>query len=283
MENLIEGKGGDEGQAERAPQEERSERRLLAIVLVAGIAAFFFGFFHVLNTIRTSTGAEKLAQSNTNALGVVGQEIQNLKNKDTDGDGLSDYDELYIDKTSPYLKDSDGDGIPDNTEITHGTDPNCPQGQTCSALGQPANTNSTAGTNSVLGVNQGTAAATGQFTASELRTMLRDAGAPVTQLDAMSDEQIIAAYQQAYTQQSNSNASAATNGTINGSSSSIGTNGTTTAPITTEITALRNFTPAQIREFLKQGGADDTSLNQMDDATLKAVFQSALDNMNTNS
>jgi hypothetical protein len=33
-----------------------------------------------------------------------------LKTKDTDGDGLSDWDEIHVYKTSPYLEDTDGDG-----------------------------------------------------------------------------------------------------------------------------------------------------------------------------
>lgn len=278
MKNPAERKGANDDGANGGPQEEKQSQRLLAVILVACVAAFFFGFFHILNTIRTSTGADKLAQANTNALGAVGQEIQTLKSKDTDGDGLSDYDELYVDKTSPYLKDSDGDGTSDSAEITQGTDPNCPQGAVCSALGQPENANTSAGANSVLGANQsGTGA--GQFTASELRKMLRDAGAPATQLDAMSDEQIIAAYQQAYEQQTNSNTGAASGNSV---TNGVGAANGSTVLNTTDLSALQNFTPAQIREFLKAGGADDATLNQMDDATLQAIFQGALNNMNTN-
>lgn len=55
-----------------------------------------------------------------------------LRAKDTDGDGLSDWDELNIYKTSPYLPDSDSDGVADREEILKGADPNCPTGQTCS-------------------------------------------------------------------------------------------------------------------------------------------------------
>ncbi|KAA0206882.1 hypothetical protein EDM68_00965 [Candidatus Uhrbacteria bacterium] len=62
------------------------------------------------------------------------REAERLKGKDTDRDGLSDYAELTIYKTSPYLADSDSDGIPDAIEIAQGTDPNCPIGQSCGAI-----------------------------------------------------------------------------------------------------------------------------------------------------
>lgn len=54
------------------------------------------------------------------------------KNTDTDGDGISDYDESNIFKTSAFLFDSDGDGTSDYDEIKNGTDPNCPTGKDCS-------------------------------------------------------------------------------------------------------------------------------------------------------
>lgn len=55
----------------------------------------------------------------------------NDKLVDTDGDGLSDFDEENIFFTSKYLTDSDGDGISDFLEIQKGTDPNCPTGSSC--------------------------------------------------------------------------------------------------------------------------------------------------------
>jgi len=54
-----------------------------------------------------------------------------LQNKDTDGDGLSDYDELNFYKTSPYLEDSDSDGFSDKEEIDNNKNPNCPAGRDC--------------------------------------------------------------------------------------------------------------------------------------------------------
>ena len=42
---------------------------------------------------------------------------------DTDGDGLSDYEENYIYKTDPFEVDTDGDNLNDKKEVDLGTDP----------------------------------------------------------------------------------------------------------------------------------------------------------------
>lgn len=57
--------------------------------------------------------------------------MQELKLKDTDRDGISDYDEQYVYRTSAYLGDSDSDGLSDAEEVAKGEDPNCPQGKNC--------------------------------------------------------------------------------------------------------------------------------------------------------
>ena len=54
-----------------------------------------------------------------------------LQYRDTDLDGLTDFDELYVYNTSPYLADTDSDGIPDKQEIDLGKDPNCVEGRQC--------------------------------------------------------------------------------------------------------------------------------------------------------
>lgn len=46
------------------------------------------------------------------------QELQ--KNRDTDQDQISDYNEIHIYNTNPNKKDTDGDGIDDNIEISLG-------------------------------------------------------------------------------------------------------------------------------------------------------------------
>lgn len=47
----------------------------------------------------------------------------NPNNKDTDGDGLSDYDEVVKYKTNPLKADTDGDGFPDGQEVKSGYNP----------------------------------------------------------------------------------------------------------------------------------------------------------------
>lgn len=44
---------------------------------------------------------------------------------DSDGDGISDWDETNVYKTNPYLKDTCGDGVTDNVRITTGKNVNC--------------------------------------------------------------------------------------------------------------------------------------------------------------
>ena len=58
-----------------------------------------------------------------------------LMYRDTDHDSLTDFDELYVYSTSPYLVDTDSDAIPDNIEVSKGTDPLCPEGHSCAEAG----------------------------------------------------------------------------------------------------------------------------------------------------
>lgn len=60
--------------------------------------------------------------------------IEDLKSKDTDADGLTDYQEIYQFNTSIFLADTDSDGYSDLEETNSGNDPICPTNQDCNLL-----------------------------------------------------------------------------------------------------------------------------------------------------
>ena len=132
------------------------------------------------------------------------QQIEEKKYKDTDNDGLSDYEEEYVYETSPYLKDSDSDGIDDKTEIDKGTDPNCPEGQKCAALpdllpggaasGTPAAADLLGGDLNLSGLANG--GVSGPMSPDQIRELLKKAGAPESTLKDVSDDDLLKLYQE---------------------------------------------------------------------------------------
>ena len=100
------------------------------LLLVFAILVVILGFKNFNNTIHAPF-AKYLAQAPIPGEPTEAEINEALKNKDTDKDGLSDYDELNLYRTSPYLEDSDSDGLADGVEVQKGADPNCPEGKNC--------------------------------------------------------------------------------------------------------------------------------------------------------
>ena len=109
-----------------------------ALLMFLGIGGVVFGAqsfgASMMRPIQTQiaafyTGEEFLTSDEREA-----REIEESKTKDTDGDGLVDYDELYVYKTSPYISDSDSDGFDDKQEVYSGNNPNCPTGKDCGLI-----------------------------------------------------------------------------------------------------------------------------------------------------
>ena len=132
------------------------------------------------------------------------KKIELLRQKDTDGDGISDYDELYVYRTSPYLTDTDGDAIPDGEEVARGIDPNCPEGKTCNdaqALVGDATSSTLAG----LGVTAPPTAASSTrnpAVLAGLRTYLAGKNIlPQEQLEQIPDELLVQVYGTVYEQE----------------------------------------------------------------------------------
>lgn len=160
---------------------------------------------------KESTTTEELpTEEQTNA---------ELRSKDTDKDGLNDYEELNVYKTSPYIEDSDSDGIKDGDEIEKGTDPNCPTGRDCnSSESSTSSTEEKQSDNSTLNslLNQYNQMdqldqeilekttqdsnlsdlQSGKIDAQNLRQLLISTGMDKSVLDQISDEELISSYKE---------------------------------------------------------------------------------------
>lgn len=262
-------------------QEKKRQKQIFGVFLVIVILALAFGtyqFFHRLSSpfkIPETTGSEKQVVTPSEELTA----LQDLKLRDIDEDGLSDYDELYVYKTSPYIDDSDSDGIKDKAEIDKGEDPNCPAGQDCTQPRVAAATNQavdeSAGSEQLLLTPE-------NIPVDTLRQALRDAGVSETALNSIDDETLRQMYGQVIAEEGIS-----TNIAINSTPSIIGNISTNTNAATNSVASetslsaadiedLKNLNPSQIRELLIQAGIDKNTLDQMDDQTLQAIFQEAL-------
>jgi hypothetical protein len=182
------------------PRQQKTAVVFLAIVTIGIIVIWSL---QLNSQLKSPYGTDKPIASSTVA---TTTDTTDPHLKDTDGDGLSDYDEINVYHTSPYLEDTDGDGIPDKQEIIQGTDPNCPTGQDCSVQEAPLATTTNSIASSTLDAIDPTAGVTsdptqadsvGTVTPAMLRQILLQNGYDQATLDKISDADIMSSYQQA--------------------------------------------------------------------------------------
>jgi len=117
------------------PTDSRFSASILGICsIVVLILSTVYLRSHVVSPFRVSKNVLKPAQALLAQQTERNNELEASKTKDTDRDGLSDYSEINLYRTSPYLGDTDSDGIPDAIEIAQSSDPNCPVGSSCTQL-----------------------------------------------------------------------------------------------------------------------------------------------------
>lgn len=238
--------------------------------MVFGILTLFLGFTQIKNRIykpfdylykNNAVKTLQTPQQNAN--------LEELKNKDTDKDGISDYDELNVYFTSPYLKDSDSDGILDKAEIEAGTDPNCPPDKVCDKTGIPKTPGTEGETEKSTG--EKSFAPTTTLSIEEIKQILLKNGIPQEQLNQVDDATIRKVYEE-------------TVKTTGINPVNLGANSQTEIPINNsdqtnlgnQPVNLQNMSVEQMREYLLQQGMSETELKQIDDATLKELFQKAM-------
>lgn len=270
----------DQDQAIHMPKSgTTNEKSVLAGLLLFGILAIVLGFLNFKRMISAMGGASRVV---TNApIAMTPEEFESQQRRiqaaqDTDGDGLSDLDELERYHTSPYLADTDSDGKSDKAEIDAGEDPNCPKGQACAQVRVEAAPDfrlTPAIPKPVTDVGSA------PLTPADLRAALMKQGISKELLDGMTDEQLTAAY--------NKTAQSFSTNSMGGASlfaaplTNLFTNALQSGPNSGAMNPQQALDalsrdPVQIRKILEQQGIPKAQLDQLDDATLLKVWDEAV-------
>ncbi|MCK9439054.1 MAG: hypothetical protein WCY43_00255 [Patescibacteria group bacterium] len=193
---------------------DKERKVALSILGVFSLLVIIIFFINLRNDIKKpfvipiieSSGEQESSCADGNCSGGDNLSSDNLDLKlvDTDGDTISDWDELFIHGTSPYLEDTDGDNLTDYEELfVYKTDPLCPQGQNCSS--SVSSENQTTSNELVPNIDNSLSGqvldpeSISQFydiSPSELRKQLIEAGFSQEEIDLISDEELLNIYQQ---------------------------------------------------------------------------------------
>src|SRR3989338_7569769 len=253
-------------------KKQPSEKMIVVIIGFLGVSALILGTLQIQKGIKgpfqKNIAREKDKRNDLDLEQV--DKLTELQKKDTDKDGLNDFIELYNSRTSPYLRDSDSDGIDDKTEIDQSTDPNCPKGQDCGLpVAAPANlnignTNESSNFTNAPSLNEASAALSGNLAPAELRKILVSSGAPENVINGLNDDDLVKLYKEVLENQPPTGTNAPV---VNTTSSNALSDISKLAPAD-----LEKLTPAEIRILMSQFGVPKDQLDQVDDATLKAIF-----------
>jgi len=272
------------------------QRIALVVLLFVGVLTVGVGFVRVRARISGpfTASISKANSASANPLAdAPAEDIAALKARDTDGDGLSDYDELYVYHTSPYLKDTDSDGFDDKQEIDTGHDPNCATGKVCfdSLASTPSSQQLQAQGTSQPGTAPSESAplsSTAQadleklknLTPAQVRALFKEKGFTDAELKDLDDETLVSMYRQsleeAAKREQQKNAAQ--------------TGDTSTGQPTGSLSQQTQITPQQLAQLpkeeiiklLKDTGelSQDqlAGLEKLDDKTVRSVFLQALTN-----
>lgn len=197
----------------RKTQEERGREQKAGFVFISvtGILAIILGGLYIVRHVGSPFDLEYQGPQLFSTEEQLQRELEKQQTTDTDGDGLSDYDELYVLKTSPYLFDTDGDGYSDLEEWESDMDPTCAEGTNCvsSSVTNPYSQNDTTfdfledaeqqrlDDPSQTAVDpQAVLEEIQNLNSEQIRELLIAAGATEEELSALTDEQLQELYQQ---------------------------------------------------------------------------------------
>ena len=242
---------------------DRRHNVSLVVISVIGVAIIALGFWQISSSLKVPLpdvpGGQILPPSQAEVEDLSAKTPQELKKVDTDEDGLSDFDEIWVYATSPYLADSDSDGISDYDEIMDRTDPGCSEGQTCFTSTEGAelieNTQVETSPNTAEGKKKPL-----DVTAEELRSVLVQSGQfTKEQIDQVTDEELMSVYNQTL----------ADNPDLKNSEAS-------ESESSSAVEQLSQVSASEVRQLLISQGMDESILNQFDDQALMTLYKEAL-------
>ncbi|MEK7532768.1 MAG: hypothetical protein AAB579_04200 [Patescibacteria group bacterium] len=171
---------------------------------VFAIAAITLGLLHVNQGLMGAVAWKPKEKTIEQTQKKKEDTALDLQSKDTDGDGLNDFEELQVFSTSPYLADTDGDNVDDAKEVQSGSDPNCPEGKTCGAgEAEIAGAQEAAPSFNLSGAQQKPPEMPQELQqllsgegmdANQLRNLLKQSGVDVRTLEGVPDDQLMAVY-----------------------------------------------------------------------------------------
>ena len=114
-------------------QLETGQKSFFVIFLFCAVGALVFAYLNVREGVYAPFRVSiKDIQAKKDLLKDPAEEqIKLAKRIDTDGDGLSDWEEENVYHTSPYLWSTAGDNVPDNVKLAMGENPLCKLGEPC--------------------------------------------------------------------------------------------------------------------------------------------------------
>lgn len=216
----------------------------IKVFFVVGIFAIILGLWQMIFKIKTT-----FVLSPTQLKDTAGM-IANLNRlKDTDGDGLSDYDELNTYNTSPYLVDTNSNGISDYDEIVLG------KGNSTSTISNVTNSSSI-NSNLQEQINSDIL----NMTLDQFKQELINDGYDKAVVDSLTQADFDQIKKQILNKTSN----------------------TQTETSTVNLDSLKNLSASQIRQMLKDSGMTDDELGKLSDDQLKTLFEKSLEDAQNN-
>lgn len=258
-----------------APNTEKFDRWSLWFIGIVGLFVFIGGILQVRsNLFFTENAIFRNLQSNINTnadpnAGLVAQQneaakITALQQKDSDSDGISDFQEQYVYTTSAYLADSDSDGTTDKEEIQNNTNPNCPEGGTCEQARTTSDTTEAEQAFMDLG---------GNIDPDELRQKLKEYGVPEDVLAKTDDETLLKLAAETASQ-TGAGSSASSGTSVN--TGSVSTNDVA-AQIDEQAEAIRNMTLEEKKSLLLEAGIAQEDLSKLDEAAINEIFDQVIE------